>query len=104
MEFSYLRAILEDLRLELGVVFEHGLAHAERQEQNLRTCAGRLAENGMEIGAGMVDALCGQLARSRLDARWQSGEAAALFARIWKYVGICLRRLEFLEAEANLSE
>lgn len=104
MEFSYLRVVLEDLRLELGVVFEHGLAHAERQETALRACAGRLTESGMEMGAGMINALCDQLSRSRLDAHWLPEQAATQFAHIWKYTSLCLRRLEFLEAEFNLCE
>lgn len=95
--------LLEDLRLELGAIFEQGLAQSGRREEALRQLGGRMSQLGLVRGGQLADSLSGQLARSRLDSDWQPGEAARLYSRLWRYTTLCLRRLDYLEARANLS-
>lgn len=102
MEFGYLRGILSELREDLGVLFEHGLAQGERLAPTLREHGTQLAGSGMQQGAELIQALCEELERARIDPQWTADSASACYARLWKYSGFCLRRLEFLEAEANL--
>lgn len=102
--FEAMRATLEETRLELGALFERGLCGAGHREESLAACGERMARSGMTAGAQLAAGLCGQLAASRLDARWAADEAASLLARLWRYTGLCLRRLEFLEARASLTE
>lgn len=104
MEYTALRGLLEDVQLELTALFEHGLTGAGHRESSLRACSERMTHYGLTQGAALTDKLCNQLAASRLDVRWEADTATGLLAQLWGYIGLCLRRLEFLEAKAALQE
>lgn len=103
MSHESMRALLEEGRQELGVLFEHGLAQGGMQEQAFRELEARMEESGLAKGAALAQGLAGELAASRLDAAWKPEAAAALYADLWRYLGLCLRRLEFLEAKARIA-
>lgn len=103
-EYAMLRSLLEEVGEELGVIFEHGLSQGGRQEGALRTLGERMDRCGLLKGADLAGELCGQLAAARLDTRWEPGEAAILYAGLWRYLTLCLRRLEFLEARARIAQ
>lgn len=68
--YQSMRTLLEEARLELGALFEHGLAGAGHREESLAACGERMSQGGLEAGAALVADLCAQLAISRLDPRW----------------------------------
>lgn len=103
MEFDQIRQLLEGLRLELGVLFEHGLSCGGAQEKALGQQTAQMHSCGMDEGARLLEALCAALARSRVDPHWNADQAAGYYAKLWRYIGFCLNHLEFLQAEANLN-
>jgi hypothetical protein len=102
MEFSYMRALLEEVRMELTAVFEHGFHLHEQQEQALAAYGEQLQSAGLQQGAQCLQNFCGELRRARLDPGWSAEEAARVFARLWKYISLCRRRLEYFQAAAQL--
>lgn len=101
-EFFLLRALLEETQQELGIIFEQGFSLGSRQDEALGALCRRMGEYGLSTGADLGTAFCQSLAASRLDTGWSPQEAAFRYAALWKYIGLCLRRLEFLEAKASL--
>lgn len=103
MMYREMRALLEEIRQELGILFEHGLSQGGMQEQTLRKLGEEMEESGLAKGAELCARLAGELAASRLDAAWKPAPTARLYAKLWRYTGLCLRRLEFLEAKARIA-
>jgi hypothetical protein len=96
-EYAQLHTILMHARSETEALFHHGLLFGERREAALLETAEQLMAAGLTAGAELTTALAEKLVGIRVDPSWTPDAAIDIFARLWRYLELCLIRLEYLE-------